>query len=324
MMIFPMIPLLIMIPLCIGLLYLIIVFKSKNYIVEILLVALLFFINLRVMLPLGGEGNVAVTNNYDILFVVDNTLSMNAIDCNSGTRLEQAKKDAKFIAEELNGARFSVAVMKTRVNIGNNTYKTSYSILPYTRDINLVISTIDSMDVPNQYIAYGSNLNDSYETIETSFKHSSEQEDRVRVIFFLSDGEITTGDKLNSFSGLKNYISGGAVLGYGTSEGSKIKVIDNYTGKESYLIDNTTYIGSAISKIDESNLKKIAKDLGVDYIHVKGDYDVRDITYKLKTGIQAKITGKDKSKYNDTYYFLLIPLFGLLIYLFFDLKRGVK
>ena len=324
MMIFPMIPLLIMIPLCIGLLFLIIVFKSKNFIVEILLVVLLFFINLRIMLPLGGEGNVAVTNNYDVLFVVDNTLSMNAIDCNSGTRLEQAKKDAKYITEELNGARFSIVIMKTRINTGNNTFRTSYSLLPYTRDINLVNSTIDSMDVPNQFIAYGSNLNDSYEPIENAFKTSSEQEDRVRVIFFLSDGEITTGDSLISFSGLKKYVSSGAVLGYGTSEGSKIKVIDYYTGKESYLIDNTTYLGNAISKIDESNLKKISKDLGVEYLHVKDDHDVRNITYKLKSGIQAKITGEDKSKYNDTYYFLLIPLFGLLIYLFFDLKRGVK
>ena len=56
-----------------------------------------------------------------------------------------------------------------------------------------------------------------------------------RILFFISDGEITSEEKLSSFSSIKKYVDDGAVLGYGTSSGGKMKITDSLTKTENYI-----------------------------------------------------------------------------------------
>lgn len=113
------------------------VMRRKNkyaYIRQILIVILLFVINLRIMIP---SSDVKVqTNNFDVLFVIDETISMLAEDYNgNNTRYEGVKEDCKYIINELYGARFSVIKF-------NNT---SQIITPYTKDAELTIETINAL-----------------------------------------------------------------------------------------------------------------------------------------------------------------------------------
>ena len=73
------------------------IMRRKNkyaYIRQILIVILLFVINLRIMIP---SSDVKVqTNNFDVLFVIDETISMLAEDYNgNNTRYEGVKEDCK-------------------------------------------------------------------------------------------------------------------------------------------------------------------------------------------------------------------------------------
>ena len=169
MIIFPIIPIWLMGILCIILL----IMRRKNkyaYIRQILIVILLFVINLRIMIP---SSDVKVqTNNFDVLFVIDETISMLAEDYNgNNTRYEGVKEDCKYIINELYGARFSVIKF-------NNT---SQIITPYTKDAELTIETINALTPVDELYARGSSLNVSIDDIKSSLESSSKKEDRKRI-----------------------------------------------------------------------------------------------------------------------------------------------
>ena len=73
---FPIIPIWIMLIICISLIIYIII--KKRDLLQILIIILLFVINLRIMIP--SNNSKTIKNDLDILFVIDNTISMNTLD----------------------------------------------------------------------------------------------------------------------------------------------------------------------------------------------------------------------------------------------------
>ena len=64
---------------------------------KIAIILLLFVVGLRPMI-IGGDISQVQTNNLDVLFVVDNTISMNAEDYNgNNTRLSAVKADMSTV-----------------------------------------------------------------------------------------------------------------------------------------------------------------------------------------------------------------------------------
>jgi len=304
-----------MIIICVILLV-VILFRLKNFrkkIVDIIIVILLFVINLRIMIP--SDESIVMNNNFDVLIVVDNTISMNAEDYNgNNTRLSAVKNDCKYIVEKLNGSRFSIITF-------NNI---SRRIIPYTSDIDLVIDAIDSITAINSAYASGSSLNTPYEAIIASLESSMNNEERKRFIFFVSDGEITDDSTLDSYKKVSGYVDDGAVLGYGTSKGGKMKTyrfdqssIDEYI----YInIDGKSEYG--ISKIDEDNLKKIANDIDVEYINMK---NTSNVDAKLDEMLQSLIVTPEEADldwYDDTYHYLMLPLVLMFILKFYMTRKG--
>ena len=148
-------------------------------------------------------------------------------------------------------------------------------------------------------------------------------------MFFITDGEITKeGENLNSFSEIKDYISEGAVLGYGTTDGGKM-VNSIYEDNPSsdyyykYYYDNYKKV-TALSKLDEENLKQISTDLGIDYIQMNKQ---NNINYKLKN-IKEQISNSKSTEnkiksYQDIYFYFAIPLVILLMINFIIQKRRI-
>lgn len=310
--IFPIIPIWIMIIICTALIIFIIKKNNKN-IIQIIIVILLFIINLRIMIP--NNNSQVLTNNLDVLFVIDNTISMNAEDYNgNNTRLSAVKQDCKYIVEKLSGARFSVITF-------NNTAKI---MTPYTKDTNITIETVDIIEPIDELYAKGSSLNTPLDTMVSSLKSSQKKENRIRILFFISDGEITDDSSLKSFSEVSKYIDNGAVMGYGTNKGGYMKTKNKYSESEDYIIDYTNYnYNKAISKIDENNLQKIAKDINVEYIHIERQVDINRKLDEIKRLTTSNIDSSDKSTYDDTYYIFVIPLLVLLTIELNNLRRKV-
>ncbi len=307
---FPIIPVWIMTIICAILIVIIWKSSRKNF-RQIIIVSLLFIINLRIMISSNNSQSLA--NNLDVLFVIDNTISMNAEDYDgTKTRLYAVKKDCKYIIKRLNGARFSVITF-------NNTAKVN---TPYTKDANITNEAIDIIEPLNELYAKGSSLNTPIDTIISSLESSQKKENRTRILFFISDGEITDDSTLKSFKEIAELTDNGAILGYGSKKGGYMRVKDDYSERYDYLTDPSKGFEKAISKVDESNLKKIAKDINVDYIYMTKQSNINKKLEEIKNMINTNdIEANDKSTYTDTYYIFVIPLLILLMIEFNKFRR---
>ena len=155
-------------------------------------------------------------------------------------------------------------------------------------------------------------------------KGNNTDNDRTKVIFFISDGEITDESSLKSYKEISKYINGGAVLGYGTTQGGYMKYKEMFgSEKENYLMYYYPGEGysKAVSKIDESNLKKIASDLKVDYIKMNNESDIDRKLTSIKNKTDLKASTMDKSSYDDIYYIFIIPLLVLMVLDFNKIRR---
>lgn len=299
---FPIIPIWLMLIICVSItVYLLKDKDIKKHTVDIIMIILLFCINLRIMYP--NNDAITASNNLDVLFVIDNTISMNAEDYNGkNKRLDGVKKDCAYIISKLNGARFSVITFNNKAKI----------VIPYTRDPNIAKEAIDIIEPVAYLYAKGSTLNVSLDTMLSSLKSSAKKEDRRRIVFYISDGEINTDEKLSSFKEASKYIKNGAVLGYGTTQGGYM-IETGYSDENNYIRDyeNNT---NAVSKIDEKNLKQIAKDMNIEYIHMEKQSDIDKKLKKISKMIENDFVSTNKKAYNDTYFILIFPLLALLLY----------
>lgn len=311
------IPIWLMAILCIGLIILIKNKDIKVFIRRLTIIILLFVINLRIMLP--TENAKVMTSNLDIFFVVDSTISMLAEDMSEKpNRLEAVKSDCKYILDELSGANYSVITFNNEPRV----------ITPLTQDSNMTLAAIEAISTMDVNYATGSSMNKVIDNLEDALKKASEKNDRKSIVFFISDGEITSDEKLESYASTKKYISNGAVLGYGTEKGGKMKITDSLTGRTKYIEDTTADTfpdpyPKAVSKIDENNLKQIAEDMGIDYINMSKQANVRTKLNQIKQAAVHDLDDTDKMLYNDIYFIFTIPLIALLIYEFILYKKKI-
>lgn len=302
----PIVPLVVLIPIlsvCLVL-YMVSVIRNKSGILNkilkaariIVILALVFTINLR---PMTKKYNIDVElKNIDVLFVVDTTISMWAEDYNESTkRMDDVKRDCRYIMESLAGSNFALIRFDNRAQI----------LAPFTQDSKNVSDAFSTITTPSKYYATGTSLNVAYDAMEEMLKSSAAKEGRLTVVFFISDGEITAKDEqLQSFAELSDYIDGGAVLGYGTEKGGKMA-----DGSYGYIRDPETG-KDALSKYDEKNLLSLSHDMHIDYIHMEDVSNVEYLLDSIKSGSVMKLANSDNVSYEDTYYYY-VPL--LLIFL---------
>lgn len=279
---------------------------------QFIIAGLIFAIGLRPMIP---DGSVKTTeSNLDIIIVVDNTLSMYANDYVDGqTRKDGVIKDCEYITNEIVGARYSVISFNNMSQI----------IVPFTTDIDMVNAAMETMPAMDPWYAQGSSLNTPKDDFLKQLKRSKEADgDRKTVVFFLSDGEITSDEKLESYAELSEYIDLGVVVGYGTKKGGTMTVQDIYTGKFENVVDNSTG-EDAISVYDEENLKAIASDLGIEYVYQDGKTQLKDIVNDANE-IMDYVSVEEKEGSSDIYYYFAIPLLLMLLLEWYLFERNKK
>ncbi len=317
----PIIPIYIMIIISVVLIVLSINGRSFSIILHILIVVVLFAINLRPVLP-EGYGD-KYTTNLDIMFVIDNTISMDAEDVAGRTRMTALKEDCQYIVKELAGSSFSIVTFSNYSQI----------VIPYTYDllsINTAIKTINTKDI---FYAQGSNLGIPKDAINyLKENHSAISEDVKQIIIFISDGEETNGKRTVNYKDLKDYFKGGVVLGYGTKEGGKMKYSNHSKSKQSnmqghidsngYLLDNSVNPPTvALSKLDEGNLQAIAEEFGVPYIHATDRKAIDKAIEEIVKIKEMKETDEEAVTGVETYYYLAILLLGLLFLELIDIRK---
>lgn len=214
------------------------------------------------------------TNQYDVYFVVDSTASMVAEDWaaeSAQTRLDGVKQDIQNLAMAYTGAKFSLIKFdSTTVNVST----------PLTKDVTTLMTSVRNLSPELTRQAQGSSpFLPADEVAKVIERNSEDQPERARIVFYFGDGEATASSPISQdFTTSSNLISGGAVYGYGTEEGGKMKYQNGYyiTAENGYIQDSTTGT-DGLSKIDETTLQTIASQLGVDYVHRTSDSMIEPI-----------------------------------------------
>ena len=133
------------------------------------------------------------------------------------------------------------------------------------------------------------------------------EEGHERIVFILSDGEITVDEEMTDFSDMASMIDGGAVLGFGTKEGAVIK--DEYGNN---LYDYTT-MSDAVTCLDMDSLKDVAGDLELECIHVKDKKDVSEVIEKAIVNAEEVQANRDDLDNYDDIYYMFVPGFMILL-----------
>lgn len=206
----------------------------------------------------GGEAE-ATAANLNVYFVVDTTSSIIAEDWGGEyPRVAGVRGDVADLALALSGARYSIVTFDQEARVR----------LPLTTDTTALDAALATLlPEPAEY-SRGSSVTEADERLGTLLQQAAERHpERGRIVFYLGDGEQTAEGQPPPFTIPASLIQGGAVLGYGTSDGGRMKSTRaRYDESPSYLQDPTTG-GDAVSVIDENRLRQLAAQLGLPYHH---------------------------------------------------------
>jgi len=251
---------------------------------RIVAVGLLALVAAQPIIPAEPAERASTEGGLEVYIAVDTTSSMAAEDwANGAPRLDGVKADIQAIARGLEGASFSLVTFDGAV----------VQRVPLTTDATALVSAGDVLTQEVTAYSRGSSVGAPVEVLEEILGEAAAENPRQqRVLFYLGDGEQTSGAAPVSFAALAPLLTGGAVLGYGTAQGGVMREFDggfvDPSGPANYIQDFSAGAPvDAVSRIDEAQLAAIAGELGVGYTHrtaaesldgVLAEFDVGDAT----------------------------------------------
>jgi Ca-activated chloride channel family protein len=255
------------------------------------------------------------SSDADVLFVVDTTGSMGALDYGDGDeRLAGVRADLAALVEEFSGAHFALIRFDSTAQIE----------VPWTTDRAAVELAIELLRQERTYYARGSRLNLPIAEIERLFPRAGGG-DRYSVLVYVSDGEQTMPldprgpGLLEGFRRVSQLVDGGVVLGYGTPEGAPMRV---YTGRRSIdspMIYDPATGEDAISRIDEERLAGIAGALDVDYVHRTSDEGIAELADSIAEAAGSSL--EDDGRADRPVYW--VPVGGVLVLVLWQMAASL-
>jgi Ca-activated chloride channel family protein len=217
------------------------------------------------------------------------------------------KQDIIAITKELSGARFSVITFDREASLQ----------LPFTTDATATNTTAEVLEPEITLYSAGSSIDTALPLLTKVLKSAQKDEpDRARIVFYLGDGEQTADGDPDSFKAIAKLVDGGAVLGYGTKAGGKMRERSGFSVAERnppYIQDRSgddIPAPDAVSKLDTDNLETIAREIGVDF-HQRTEPGGADaIARGIDVGSTTS-TDSETDAVNGIYWAFGIPL-GLL------------
>lgn len=274
----------------------------------------------------GAKAQAGVIN-LDVIIAIDRTTSISAEDYDGQRpRLEGVKHDVLQLVERVKGARIALVTFDSsaRVNV------------PFTNDTSAVTMAVKVLDQEVSTYSKGSTIDLPIETIGRLLNQSkTAHAERGRLVFYIGDGEQTDPTSTpKSFASLRPLVNGGAVLGYGTTTGGRMKYYYGYQGyggdddATGYIRDYSKYssagVVDAVSVINESNLKTIADDLGVTYLHRTSFNQSLD---EIVDASKLKVVGdthREVVGYTGLYWIAATVLAALLLWWLVDLWTPIR
>ncbi len=266
----------------------------------------------------------SLITNVEMYFVVDRTGSMAAEDYDGDqARLVGVQQDMVALTQAMPAARYSILAFDSQTT----------SQLPLTTDSRAVRAWADTVTQEITAYSAGSAIDRPLAALSETLAAAAERNpENVRLVFLFSDGENTDGSDsqagggFESFAGLEPLVDGGAVLGYGTPDGGNMRSYDGSSGTgfgsdAPYITDDTGQ--PAVSRIDETALRTVADQLGVEYNHRITPDPVEPLVAGVDVEEIAADGRRDLTTYEDVYWPFAIVLALLLAWEAWDLTREV-
>jgi Ca-activated chloride channel homolog len=277
----------------------------------------------------AGGSSEARRAAADVLFVVDSTSSMAALDFDGDQpRLDGVRTDVMELAAEFPGAHFSLLRFDSQARVE----------LPWTTDFAALETAVSLLRQERAVYSSGSQLDLPLQAMDELLPRASAGDNSYSVVFYFSDGEERrppaappiidrqTGQVLDdeaseaitSFVELAPDVDGGAVFGYGTTRGAPML---EFTGSDDQLFvtDLTPYVwdygtgAPAISRLDEGNLVEIADELGVPYRHRREPGGLGTMAAAISDAAPIVSDGS-RTTPNRLYWIPSLALFALLLW----------
>jgi Ca-activated chloride channel family protein len=270
-------------------------------------VVLLTVVVAQPIIPAPPAQRSVAEGGLEVYIAVDTTSSMAAEDWAGGEpRLDGVKADIRSIAQRLEGASFALVTFDGAV----------VQRVPLTTDATALVSAGDVLTQEVTAYSRGSSVDEAVPVLgEILGEAAAENPRQRRVLFYLGDGEQTSGAEPGSFESLAPLLSGGAVLGYGTAEGGRMRQFDggyvDPTGPAPYIQDySAAQQADAVSRIDEEQLGRIAEQLGVGYTHRTAGAGIDAVLAEFDVG-ETGVTEGARGIRTELYWIPAIPL-GIL------------
>ena len=226
---------------------------------------------------------------YDqaVVFVLDISKSMLAQDIYPD-RISKAKIIINRIVSQAKNTKFALSVFSYNV----------HTVIPLTYDKNVISSTLNALQ-SNMLPVEGTRpvvaLNHAYSLLQdNNLKHMK--------IVLLTDGDIqnNTQDVLLK-TNIQHY-----VIGIGTAEGDSIPAKNG--GWETF--ENKP----VISRLNDTKLKQLSKNIKATYFRIKGEVDADIINKIIKNPLNSKLSkqGNTLIVWKQIYHWFLIS--GLVLY----------
>jgi len=284
-------------------------FKAKlHYFLLPLRVLILIFLILALARPqIGYEKTEKKVKGIDIILDVDVSQSMQAEDFFPKTRIDVSKEVISNFISLQSSNRLGMLVFSGK----------AFTLCPLTLDYEILQTLLKELTTDTVKID-GTAIGDAIATSLYRFDYSIEK--RSKVIILLTDGENNAGivsplksARMASLKKVKIY-----TIGVGQTEGKAIPIIDPKTGKISNVLDWNGNI--VLSKINEPELIKIAKETGGEYFKASDKQTLENIYEKIAKLEKTELTIAKYKRYSEKMYYFLIPAI-ILILLDFLLNR---
>lgn len=259
---------------------------------------------------LAGGTAPAASTDLNVFFLVDTTASSAAEDYDGAkTRLEGMKSDINAIAAELAGARFSLITFDSKAKV----------VLPLTTDATALRTLTEVVSVQSTYASRGSTISAAKEALAGRLSAAAKAHpERPNLVFYLGDGEQTAAAPPQPFTEGTDMIDGGAVLGYGTVAGGRMR--ENSPGTDrpgTYLVDPASpTLKDAVSVMDEKSLTSIAGQLGVPYVHRSAPGGIAAALVDASPQLALEQSGADGERPGrvELFWLLAVAAFGLALW----------
>ncbi|GAA3280429.1 VWA domain-containing protein [Paenarthrobacter aurescens] len=249
----------------------------------------------------GGQAQTG-TADLDVFFVVDTSTSMAAEDYSgTNTRLSGVQEDVMTLAKELAGAKFSLITFDSKATVR----------MPLTQDATALRTAMATLQPQNSRYAKGSSVTGAAQLLKERLQAAQQQHPgRPALVFYAGDGENTSTEAPAPMDA--GNVAGGAVLGYGTGQGGRMK--ESTTADAGYVRDKTTGTPQdAVSRIDEGQLRSIADQLHVPYAHRTGTAPASDMLSQARPSAITVGTQNGPGRI-ELYWLLALAAFLLAIH----------